>query len=111
MHSLAATDTAAAAPSSPTPHDTAAAASALLLLVLLLFLLLLLRACRQGTCTACCAKVLSGRVSQPKQKCIPTPLLKEGYVALCCAVPASDVRIQTHQGPAIKRWKAEQANK
>jgi ferredoxin len=67
--------------------------------------------CRQGTCTACCAKILSGRVSQPKQTCIPAQLLKEGYVALCCATPASDVKIQTHQGPAVKRWKADQANK
>lgn len=65
---------------------------------------------RQGTCTACCAKLLSGRVSQPKQKCIPPALLKQGYVALCCATPASDVKLQTHQGPTIKKWKAEQAN-
>lgn len=65
---------------------------------------------RQGTCTACCAKVLSGRVSQPKQRCIPAQLVKQGYVALCCATPSSDVKIQTHQGPAIKRWKAEHSD-
>jgi ferredoxin len=62
---------------------------------------------RQGACSACVAKVLAGRVSQHGQQCIPPPLLKQGYVALCCSTPASDVRLLTHQGVVIRKWKAE----
>lgn len=62
--------------------------------------------CKQGACTACCGKVLSGHVKQPKQSCLPPELVQEGYVALCCATPTSDVHIQTHQGPAVRKRKA-----
>lgn len=62
--------------------------------------------CKQGTCSACCAKVLKGRVNNPDQRCIPPALVKEGYVALCCSTPASDVRLATHQGVNVRTWKA-----
>jgi hypothetical protein len=47
-------------------------------------------------------------VKQSKQSCLPPPLLKEGYVAICCATPSSDVRLLTHQGVAVRKWKNEQ---
>jgi hypothetical protein len=47
-------------------------------------------------------------VKQSKQSCLPQPLLKEGYVAICCATPTSDVRLLTHQGVAVRKWKSEQ---
>lgn len=64
--------------------------------------------CRQGSCTACCAKVVSGKVSTKGQSCVPPSLAREGYVALCVAHPASDVAILTHQGRVVRQAKQEQ---
>lgn len=47
-------------------------------------------------------------MKQAKQTCLPPALLKEGYVAICCATPTSDVKLLTHQGPVVRKWKAEQ---
>jgi hypothetical protein len=55
--------------------------------------------------------VVAGSVKQPGQSCLPPPLVKEGYVTLCCAVPQSDATIQTHQGAAVRKWKAQQGLK
>lgn len=67
--------------------------------------------CRMGTCTSCVCKLLAGHVKQPQQSCLPPPLLKQGYVAICCATPTSDVTLLTHQGAAVRKWKAEQPAK
>lgn len=41
--------------------------------------------------------ISAGKVSTKGQTCIPPGLAKEGYVAMCCATPTSDVRILTNQ--------------
>eukprot|EP00878_Enallax_costatus_P013712 GHUV01014341.1.p1 GENE.GHUV01014341.1~~GHUV01014341.1.p1 ORF type:complete len:126 (+),score=18.97 GHUV01014341.1:323-700(+) len=64
--------------------------------------------CKQGACSACCCKVLEGKLNSPKNSCIPPALAKEGYVTICCATPATDVKLLTHQGPAVRKWKASQ---
>jgi hypothetical protein len=52
-----------------------------------------------------------GHVKQPKQSCLLPPLLREGYVAICCATPISDVRLLTHQSVAVRKWKSQQPTK
>jgi hypothetical protein len=81
----------------PAPGFWHAVASAFLLLLLLLIIVDHRHAASQ-----------EGHVKQSKQSCLPQPLLKEGYVAICCATPTSDVRLLTHQGVAVRKWKSEQ---
>lgn len=83
--------------------------------------------CLQGSCTSCVGRVLEGKISaapitgakastwllessagkveQKKQTCLDSQLVREGFVALCCAHPLTDVKIQTHQGPAVRKRK------
>ncbi|PSC70240.1 ferredoxin [Micractinium conductrix] len=62
--------------------------------------------CWQGSCSACAALVLKGKVSTKGQTCIPPGLAKEGYVAMCCGVPLTDVTLKTHQGPKVRAWRS-----
>lgn len=52
--------------------------------------------CKQGACTACCAKLLSGRVNQTGQTCVPPPLVKVRWRAArggtCSARRAAKLR-------------------
>lgn len=53
--------------------------------------------CRQGECSACIAKLLSGQIDQSEQKFLRKAELDAGYTVTCVAYPKSDCTLLTHQ--------------
>ncbi len=53
--------------------------------------------CRQGECSACVAKLISGEVDQNEQKFLRSSELAAGYAVTCVTYPLSDCTLQTHQ--------------
>ena len=53
--------------------------------------------CRQGECSACVAKLLSGEVDQSEQRFLQPSEMAAGYTITCVAYPLSDCVLETHQ--------------
>ncbi|MGB7444002.1 MAG: 2Fe-2S iron-sulfur cluster-binding protein [Coleofasciculaceae cyanobacterium] len=53
--------------------------------------------CREGNCSSCVAKVVSGEVDQSEQKFLQQSEIEAGYTVTCVAYPLSDCTIETHQ--------------
>ncbi|HBE17015.1 MAG TPA: ferredoxin [Cyanobacteria bacterium UBA11149] len=53
--------------------------------------------CREGTCSSCIAKILSGEVNQSEQKFLKSSEMAAGYTVTCVAYPMSDCVLETHQ--------------
>src|SRR6476469_4633889 len=53
--------------------------------------------CKQGECSACVAKLVSGEIDQSEQKFHRTQELEAGYTITCVAYPLSDCTLETHQ--------------
>jgi len=53
--------------------------------------------CKQGDCSACVAKLVSGEVDQSEQKFLRPLELDAGYTVTCVAYPLSDCTLLTHQ--------------
>lgn len=53
--------------------------------------------CKQGECSACVAKVISGEVDQSEQKFLRPNETQAGYTITCVAYPLSDCTLETHQ--------------
>lgn len=53
--------------------------------------------CLQGDCSACVAKLISGKVDQSEQKFLQKEELDAGYTVTCVAYPLSDCTLETHQ--------------
>ena len=53
--------------------------------------------CKQGECSACVAKLVSGEVDQSEQKFLRSSELEAGYTVTCVAYPLSDCTLYTHQ--------------
>lgn len=53
--------------------------------------------CRQGECSGCVAKLVSGEVDQSEQKFLRSSEIEAGYTITCVASPLSDCTLQTHQ--------------
>jgi ferredoxin len=53
--------------------------------------------CKQGDCSACLAKLLSGTIDQHEQKFLRPSELAAGYTVTCVAYPCSDCTLLTHQ--------------
>jgi ferredoxin len=53
--------------------------------------------CKQGDCSACVAKLISGEVNQTEQKFLRPNEIQAGYIVTCVAYPVSDCTIETHQ--------------
>jgi ferredoxin len=53
--------------------------------------------CRQGTCSACVVKVVSGEVDQSEQRFLRTTEIDAGYAITCVAYALSDCTLETHQ--------------
>ena len=52
-------------------------------------------ACRNGACTTCAVRVLSGKLEQNEAMGLSPDLRKEGYALLCVSYPRSDLEVET----------------
>jgi ferredoxin len=53
--------------------------------------------CKQGECSACVAKLISGEVDQSEQKFLRPQEIQAGYIVTCVTYPLSDCVVETHQ--------------
>ena len=53
--------------------------------------------CKQGECSACVAKLISGEVDQSEQKFLRPQEVQAGYIVTCVTYPTSDCTLETHQ--------------
>lgn len=53
--------------------------------------------CRQGECSACVAKIITGKVDQSEQKFLTPAELAAGYTITCVAYARSACTLETHQ--------------
>lgn len=51
--------------------------------------------CRNGACTACAVRVLSGELEQPEAMGLSPDLRERGYALLCVSYPRSDLHVET----------------
>lgn len=51
--------------------------------------------CRNGACTACAVRVLSGDLHQPEAMGLSPDLRRRGYALLCVSYPRSDLEVET----------------
>lgn len=52
-------------------------------------------ACRNGACTTCAVRVISGELYQPEAMGLSGELQKQGYALLCVSYPRSDLEVET----------------
>lgn len=52
-------------------------------------------ACRNGACTTCAVRVISGELHQPEAMGLSPDLRQRGYALLCVSYPRSDVEVET----------------
>lgn len=57
--------------------------------------------CKQGDCSACVVKLVSGEVDQSEQKFLRPSEMAAGYAVTCVAYPVSDCTLLTHQEQAL----------
>ena len=53
--------------------------------------------CRNGSCSSCTCKLLSGSVDQEDQLFLDDEQISEGYFLSCVAKPLEDCVIETHK--------------
>lgn len=51
--------------------------------------------CRNGACTTCAVRVISGDIYQPEAMGLSLELQKEGYALLCVSYARSDILVET----------------
>jgi ferredoxin len=51
--------------------------------------------CRNGACTACAVRVVSGELYQPEAMGLSPQLQSQGYALLCVSYPRSDLKVET----------------
>ncbi len=51
--------------------------------------------CRNGACTTCAVRVLSGEIYQPEAIGLSPNLRQKGYALLCVSYPRSDLEVET----------------
>lgn len=51
--------------------------------------------CRNGACTACAVRVISGQLYQPEAMGLSPHLQADGYALLCVSYPCSDLVVET----------------
>jgi ferredoxin len=53
--------------------------------------------CRNGACTACAVRVLSGDLHQPHAMGLSPEVQSQGYALLCVSYPKSDLVVETQE--------------
>ncbi|MBE9042111.1 2Fe-2S iron-sulfur cluster binding domain-containing protein [Oscillatoriales cyanobacterium LEGE 11467] len=53
--------------------------------------------CRNGACTTCAVRVISGEVYQPEAMGLSPELQRQGYALLCVSYPRSDIEVETQE--------------
>jgi ferredoxin len=53
--------------------------------------------CKQGNCSACVVKIISGEVDQSEQTFLQRSEIDAGFAVTCVAYPLSDCVLATHQ--------------
>ena len=51
--------------------------------------------CRNGACTACAVRILSGEIDQPEAMGLSPELRRKGYALLCVSYARSDLEVET----------------
>lgn len=51
--------------------------------------------CRNGACTTCAVRIISGEVYQPEAMGLSPKLREQGYALLCVCYPKSDLEVET----------------
>ncbi|MUL37334.1 2Fe-2S iron-sulfur cluster-binding protein [Gloeocapsopsis dulcis] len=51
--------------------------------------------CRNGACTTCAVRVLSGEIYQPEAMGLSPELRSKGYALLCVSYPLSNLEVET----------------
>ena len=51
--------------------------------------------CRNGACTTCAVRVLSGEIAQPEAVGLSPKLRVDGYALLCVSYACSDLEVET----------------
>ncbi|HEY9852554.1 MAG TPA: 2Fe-2S iron-sulfur cluster-binding protein [Leptolyngbyaceae cyanobacterium] len=51
--------------------------------------------CRNGACTTCAVRVISGEIYQPEAMGLSPELRQRGYALLCVSYPRSDLEVET----------------
>lgn len=51
--------------------------------------------CRNGACTTCAVRILSGEIYQPEAIGLSPELRRKGYALLCVSYPRSDLEVET----------------
>ena len=52
-------------------------------------------ACRNGACTTCAVRIISGEVEQPEAMGLSPGLREKGYALLCVSYPRTDLEVET----------------
>ena len=51
--------------------------------------------CRNGCCTSCAVKIMSGKLEQPEAMGVSQALKDQGYALLCVAKAIEDIEVET----------------
>jgi ferredoxin len=51
--------------------------------------------CRNGACTTCAVRIVSGELHQPEAMGLSLELQRQGYALLCVSYPRSDLEVET----------------
>ena len=51
--------------------------------------------CRNGCCTSCAVKIVSGKIDQPEAMGVSQALKDKGYALLCVAKAIEDIEVET----------------
>lgn len=57
--------------------------------------------CRNGGCTVCAGRLISGTMEMEDQYVLETEHIEDGFQLLCCGVLTSDAVIETHQDEVV----------